>query len=349
MKIAVLLPASPFIYGGAEKMADDLVFYLNKYGHLAKRYDTVFHGTKLRHIIKAQLNSQMLKFDDVDMVIPLLPINVSVFHHNVVPWLIGQAKVVYEFFDNPTIGYGKFGTEGRIVSDLCKKNDTIAMKKMSRIYTISPRTKELFQKYNHITTQVLVLPLQNSDAYYCKEYGDFVMYHSRIYPQKRQHLVVEAMSYTKTQVKLLIAGADNESQYTNSIKKYVEEHHLEDKVILKIGRFSDEQKYDWLSRCLGGFYLGEDEDYWAIVTTEVMMSKKPVIAPNDTGATKYVVIDGKTGYQPEATPQAIAEAIDKLYLDKKKAQYMGEAGDVLIREISPSWEMVVKTLTGEIE
>jgi glycosyltransferase involved in cell wall biosynthesis len=78
-----------------------------------------------------------------------------------------------------------------------------------------------------------------------------------------------------------------------------------------------------------------------------MLSKKPVIAPLDTGATKYVIKDGITGYQPEGMPQAIAEAIDKLYYDNKNARQMGEAGFELIQKVCPSWETVVKTLTGE--
>lgn len=348
MKIAVLLAASPFIFGGAEKMADDLVFHLNEFDHQARRYDTVSPGTHTRHLMKGHLNSNLLKFDDVDMVIPLTPVNMSVKHDNVVPWLIGQNKVLYEFFDNAKVGFGNLGAEGKIIRDLNKINDNEAFKNVKRVYTISPRTRELFLKHNNTAPEVLVLPLEDEDKFYCEEYGDYVMYHSRIHYQKRQLLLAEAMLYTKTDVKLLIAGADNAPEYTKEIVRFVHENKIEKKVILKIGRFSDEQKYDWLAHCLGGFYMGEDEDYWAIVTTEVMMSKKPVIAPKDTGATKYVVIDGETGYQPDGTPQAIAEAIDKLYLDKKNAQRMGEAGNKLIREISPSWETVVKTLTGEI-
>lgn len=346
MKVAVLLPIS-FVYGGGETMANDLVAALNKYGHQAKRYDTVFSGTRLRHIIKGHFNSNLLKFDDVDLVIPLTPVNMSVQHENVVPWLIGQPKACYEFFENK-IGFYKFGAEGEVIRRLNKSNNNAAFGKLKKMYTISPRTKELFLKHNGYAPEVLILPLQNEDKYYCTEYGDFVMYHGRIHPQKRQHLLVEAMRYTKTDVKMLIVGADNFPEYTKDMQNYIVEHNLQDKVTFRVGHFSDEEKYDWLSRCLGGFYMGEDEDYWAIVTTEVMMSKKPVIAPKDTGATKYVVIDGETGYQPDGTPQAIAEAIDKLYLDKQNAKRMGEAGDKLIREISPSWETVVKTLTGEM-
>ncbi len=347
MKIAVLLPASPFIYGGGEKMADDLVYYLNKYGHQAKRYDTIHAGKRARHVIKGQLNSNLLRFDDVDLVIPLTPVNMAVQHDNIVPWLIGQTKVMYEFFDNP-IGLGKFGAEGEVIRSLNKSNDNRAFSRLKRVYTISPRTRELFIKHNAYAPEVLILPLQDDDKFYCTEYGDFVMYHSRIHYQKRQLLVAQAMEYTKTDVKLLLVGDDNAPSYTEEIRQFIKEKKLENKIMFKVGRFSDEQKYDWLSRCLAGFYMGEDEDYWAIVTTEVMMSRKPVIAPEDTGATKYVVIDGETGYQPKGTPQAIAEAIDKLYLDKQNAKRMGENGNRLIRKISPSWKTVVETLTGEV-
>jgi glycosyltransferase involved in cell wall biosynthesis len=192
-----------------------------------------------------------------------------------------------------------------------------------------------------------VLPIDTDGGYHCDEYGDFLLYHSRFHSQKRQHLAVEAMYYTKTPVKLLVAGADNDPNYTESIRKYIKSHGLSDRVTLLVGRFSEENKLKWLATCLGGFYLGEDEDYWAITTTEIMLSEKPVIAPLDTGATKYVVKDGITGLQPEGTPKAIAEAMDRLFTSKTEAERMGKAGNTLIREISPSWETVVKTLTGK--
>lgn len=346
MRIAVVITLAPLVFGGAEKMADDLVSALNRYGHQARRYDLIYNGSHLRHFIKGAMSSRTLHFDDVDMVIPLTPINAGIVHPKVVPWLIGQTKAFYEFFDSP-LGPKGLGAEGEIIRDIMIKEDTKAMSIPRKVFTISPRTKELFLKYNNVDTEVLILPLEDSENYTCNEYGDFVMYHSRIYPQKRQHLAIEAMKYTKTPVKLLVVGTDNHSKYVKELKDNISDNNLEDKVTFQVGRFSEEEKYNWLSNCLGGFYLGEEEDYWTIVTTEVMMSKKPVIAPIDTGATKYVVKDGITGLQPEGTPQAIAEAMDRLYLDKEAARRMGEAGNKLIREISPSWETVVRTLTED--
>ena len=346
MNVAVLVTLAPFIYGGAEKMADDLVFHLKKNGHKAKRYDTLWYGGRLRHFALSVLSSDMLRFDDVDLVIPIVPVNVGISHYNVVPWLLGQPKAIYDFFDTD-VGFGQHGGEGRVIRNIVINGDTDALKSMRRVYTISPRVKELLKEYNGIDSEVLILPIELDGGFHCKEYGEYVMYHSRLLPQKRQHLAIEAMRYTKTPVRLLIAGEDNDTDYVKSMHDFVNTHSLSDKVDLVVGRFSDEQKIEWLASCLGGFYLGEDEDYWAIVTTEVMLSKKPVIAPLDTGATKYVVQDGITGFQPENSPEAIAEAMDGLYRDKEAAQRMGESADELIRSISPTWETVVRTLTGE--
>ena len=347
MRVAVLLTIGHFILGGGEKMANDLVYNLKKYGHRARRYDIMFSGTRLNHFNRGQLSSYMTRLDDVDLVIPLVPVNCSVNHPNVVPWLLGQGKGIYEFFNDEQHGFGNYGGEGKVIRDLTIAAESASLQKLPRVYTISPRVKELLKKYNNVDSEVLVLPIEKDGDFFCKEYGDFVFYHSRFLSQKRQHLAVEAMRYTKTPVKLVVAGADNHTDYVNRIRNFIDTHDLKDKVQLLVGYFTHEQKINWLSTCLGGFYLGEDEDYWAITTTEVMLSKKPVIAPTDTGATKYVVKDGVTGFQPEGTPQAVAEAIDKLYLDKKAAKRMGEEGYELINKISPSLETVVRTLTGE--
>lgn len=348
MKIAVLLPLVPFVFGGAEKMADDLVFHLNKFGHQAKRYDTAHGSSRPRYLTKGLLNTSCIKLDDVDLVIPLLPFNTNIDHPNVVPWLITQEKPLYTQYDNPYMGYGRFGAEGEAVRNLFIRNDSGTLRSLQRVYTISPRVKELIKEYNGIDVEVLVLPLEEDGTFFCREYGDFFLYHGRLHRQKRPHLAVDAMCYTKTNVKLLVAGTGEDPDYVKEIEETIKKHKLQDKVALCVGHFSDEQKVDWLSKCLGGFYLGENEDYWAIVTTEVMLSKKPVIAPLDTDATKYVVRDGITGLQPVGTPQAIAEAMDRLYLDKAAARRMGEAGEKLIREVSPSWKYVVETLTGEV-
>ena len=349
MRIAVLMTIGHFIQGGGEKMADDLVHNLQEYGHAARRYDTMYSGTRLRHFIRGQHCTSMMRFDDVDLVIPLVLPNCNIRHPRVVPWLIGQSKVIYQFFDDEVIGIGQFGSEGRLIRDLSIAAESSTLHSLPSVYTISPRVKELLLECNHVYAEVLPLPIEKDGGFFCREYGDFLLYHSRIDTQKRQHLAIEAMRHTKTPVKLIIAGTDTSSGgYIERLQNYIADHHLMDRVKLLVGYFSDEQKREWLSTCLGGFYLGENEDYWAIVTTEVMLSKKPVIAPIDTGATKYVVKDGITGLQPEGTPKAIAEAMDRLYLNRAEAKCMGEAGYEWINKVTPSWETVVHTLTAGV-
>jgi glycosyltransferase involved in cell wall biosynthesis len=346
MKIAVLLTIGHFIYGGAEKMADTLVDNLNKHGHVAKRFDIMYSGTRLRHFNRGQLHCTLLRFDDVDMVIPLSPVCTLVEHPNVVPWLIGQSKIIYDFFDT-YIGLARHGSEGKIIRDLTIAAESKALARLPRVYTISPRVKELLKEYNGINAHVLPLPLDDESGYICESYGDFMLYHSRMQAYKRQHLAVEAMLYTKSPVRLVVIGADNDLPYVEGIRNFIKDNNLSDIVDFIPESFTDEHKSKLLSTCLGGFYLGENEDYWAIVTTEYMLSKKPVIAPKDTGATNYIVKDGITGYQPEGTPQSIAEAIDKLYFDKKNSKQMGEEGYALIKKICPTWDEVVKALTEE--
>jgi glycosyltransferase involved in cell wall biosynthesis len=348
MKALVILPIVPFIYGGAEKMATGLVNAFHEYGHKA---ELLFTPSGAAHRKRSQyislLTSSLMNLDDYDLCVPLMPTNFGIDHRNVVPWMIGQHKSIYEFFDS-TMGLAVCGAEGRIISTMTRKYDTYSLTKLPRKFTISPRVAELMAEYNSVSPTVLPLPVESPEHFECRDYGDFVVYHSRLHSQKRQHLAIWAMKYTKSNVKLIVAGDDFDTPYTTELKRIIADNNLSDKVELRVGKFTEKQKHEWLSTCLGGFYLGEDEDYWAIVTTEFMLSKKPVIAPIDPGATKYVIKDGITGYQPEGTPQAIAEVIDKLYYDKKNARQMGEAGFELIQKVCPSWETVVKTLSGEI-
>ncbi len=99
-----------------------------------------------------------------------------------------------------------------------------------------------------------------------------------------------------------------------------------------LGSVSDEQRNRWLaradllampSRLPGGGLAGEG---FGIVYLEAGAYGKPVVAGNVAGALDAVA-DGKSGLLVDPTdPQAVAEAIAKLLLDRELARRLGSAG-----------------------
>jgi glycosyltransferase involved in cell wall biosynthesis len=56
------------------------------------------------------------------------------------------------------------------------------------------------------------------------------------------------------------------------------------------------------------------------------------------------VVHGQTGLVAGATPQSLAEAMDALWVDRRRAAAMGEAGLERYRDLKITWENVVDKL-----
>ena len=57
-----------------------------------------------------------------------------------------------------------------------------------------------------------------------------------------------------------------------------------------------------------------------------------------------MILDGENGFLTEATPEALAERIDRLYLDRKLAMDMGRAGIDRIEQLGITWDRVMEKL-----
>ena len=187
---------------------------------------------------------------------------------------------------------------------------------------------------------------KNIESYKSCSTGDTIFCPSRITELKRQLLAVEAMKYTKTQVKLLIAGICEDDEYNNRIHRTIYENKLENRVQYENRWISDEEKRDWLSTSLSIIYLPYKEDSCGLVSMEAFYSQKPVITCVDSGGILELVEDHKTGYVCQPTPQSLAHAMDELYMDKHCAKQMGIAAyeEIIRRDIT--WDATIEKLLG---
>ena len=87
---------------------------------------------KANMMVQRAFTSGFTRFDDVDMVIPLVPVNSNIPHHNVVPWLLGQPKGIYEFFNNAEFGLSSLGALGEKIRNIIIRSDSEALQKKPR-------------------------------------------------------------------------------------------------------------------------------------------------------------------------------------------------------------------------
>ena len=162
---------------------------------------------------------------------------------------------------------------------------------------------------------------------------------SRLDAAKRIDLLVKAMKYVRSDVKLKIAGIGPCEAELKALAG-------DDKRIEFLGFVSDKEASDLYADALVIPYFPYDEDY-GYITCEAMMHSKPVITTKDAGGPTEFTIDNETGFVVDTDPEAIAKAIDYFAQDPKEAERMGKNAYEKVKDIS--WKNVVEELTAELE
>jgi glycosyltransferase involved in cell wall biosynthesis len=201
-------------------------------------------------------------------------------------------------------------------------------------------------EFNGVAAEVLFPPVWRPERYRKGPFGDYVLYLNRMNPHKRQELAIEAMRYTETPVRLVLAGKPDPGteRYAGGLARRISEYGLEGRVHL-LGRWvREEDKIGLLAGCLGVGYFPYLEDSYGYPSLEAYHSGKPVITTTDAGGTSELIIGGKTGLVTPPEAREIARAFDGLYRDRAMAAAMGAAGEERIGELDITWDRVERCL-----
>ena len=154
------------------------------------------------------------------------------------------------------------------------------------------------------------------------------------------------MRYVRTPVRLVIAGAPETPADLARVEAVIRSGGVADRVRLMPGFLPEQEKADLLSGALACVYTPYDEDSYGYVTLEACHARKPTLTLADSGGIRILVEDGVTGYVRPPDPQAIAEALDRLYSDRAKTRRMGEAAYQRMLSLKITWDHVIATLTS---
>lgn len=345
MKIAIAMVQVPFITGGAEIHAEMLKKELIKRGHHVDIVTIPFKWYPEETLLNCMMMGRMLDLNEVngekiDLVIAMKFPAFYVKHDNKVLWILHQHRQAYDLWGTQ---YGDLQNmpQGELIRDMILEHDNKYIREAKRIYTNSQNTANRLKAYNNIEAKALYHPPLNYEKLNCKEYGDFIFYASRIDEIKRQRLLVEAAIYSKSDVKIIIAGKGSSSEEAY-LKMLIKDNSLENKVKL-VGYISEEEKINYYANCLAVYFGAYDEDY-GYITLEGFYSKKAVIVHPDAGGPLEFVKDNDNGYVVESNPMNLAKVIDDLYLNKKKAKLMGENGYQSLLDKNVNWDYVIDSL-----
>lgn len=347
MRIAVCHPQTPFVRGGAETHAEQLVRALRAAGHEAELVLVAgkwYPGAELVHQMAVWRAMELSESNGlpIDAVIPLKFPAYLIHHERKIVWLIHQHRTAYELWNHPQYADLAREKEGVLVRDTIHVADRVALGEAKRVFANSKNVQRRLWESLRIPSEPLYHRSPLTEDLLTQQagpLGDAVVFPSRFESLKRQGVVVDAMRHVNTDVRLVLVGRGPDE---DALRRQIEEHRLGDRVSIEVG-VSDARLRELMLQALAVYYGPFDEDY-GYVTLEGFAARRPVVTLTDSGGPLEFVEDGETGLVAPPEPRAIADAFDRLFSDRALAARLGEAGRARIEREVPDWPEVVARL-----
>lgn len=342
MKIALCSTYVPFIKGGYRNIVDWLEFELLRYGHKVEK--VYLPQVDNPDLLMQQMSAlRLVDLSSADKIICFRPQAHLIPHDNKVVWFIHHIRVLYDLWDSP---YRFFpdNIKYRIIKEKVTEIDTNSLKEAKKVFSNSKVVLDRLKHFNKISAEVLYPPVHQPERFYCQDFNDEILSVCRLVHHKRIHLLIEAMAYTHTDVKLRICGEAENDSYLNELTTLIQKHNLHERVFISNTWISEEEKINRLSSCLCLAYIPFDEDSYGFPSIEASLSSKPILTTTDSGGVIELVQNKINGYICEPNPQAISEAMDQLYLNKNLTKSLGLNAKHRLEDLDITWSSVVERL-----
>ncbi|MBA3844662.1 MAG: glycosyltransferase family 4 protein [Actinobacteria bacterium] len=337
MRVVVAAPQVPFVRGGAELMAEDLVDALRAREHEAELVTVPFKWYPGTRVLDQAFLWRLVDLTEsdgrpIDRVIATKFPAYCVRHPNKVAWVLHQFRQAYDY-DGTELGQFSDAPEDRATRRAIERLDGVALGEARRVFATSRNVADRLQRYNGVEAELLPHPPQTL-AYRTAESEGFVLSVNRLDRAKRIDLLIEA-ARSEPSLRVVVAGEGPDRERLEQLASGV------DGRVTFAGRVDDEQLADLYARSLAVYYAPVDEDF-GMVPYEAFLSSKPVLTAVDAGGPLEVVHDRETGLVVEPTAAALARAC--VYLDEHAddATAWGRAGKVIAERVT--WDACVDAL-----
>jgi len=337
MRIAVCAPQVPFVRGGAELMADDLVAALRARGHEAEIVSIPFKwypGTRVLDQALLWRLADLTESDGrpIDRVIATKFPAYCVRHSNKVAWVLHQFRQAYDY-DRTELGQFDESPVDRATRQAVERLDAVALGEARKVFATSRNVADRLQRFNGIEATVLPHPPQ-SLQYREAEPEGFVLSVNRLDRAKRIDLLIEAAK-REPSLRIVITGEGPDRERLEGLAAGLNGQ------VRFVGRVDDDELADLYARSLAVYYAPVDEDF-GMVPYEAFLSGKPVVTALDAGGPLEVVHDRETGVVVAPDPTAIAQACVYLAANVDEAKTWGRAGRALAERVT--WDACVDAL-----
>ena len=342
MKIALCSTSVPFVNGGYRNIVDWLATALKAEGHAV---ETIYlpENDDPDLLLPQMMAFRSIDLSMADMVICFRPQAHLISHPNKVIWFIHHIRPLYDLWDTEYRGMEQ--SERTIgLRDTIRSIDTAALAEASKLFANSTVTAQRLLKFNGLESRVLYPPVNEPERFRFVEQNDEILCICRMEHHKRQHLLIDAMSRTRSAVRLRLCGVGSSAAYPESLEKQVAELGIGDRVTIDHRWIGEEDKQELLGRCLAMAYLPFDEDSYGYPTLEAALSSKPILTTSDAGGVLEFVEHEASGLICEPEPEALAAAMDRLFEDRAGAKRMGKGALGRISDLAINWPSTIAAL-----
>lgn len=346
MRIVIASTSVPHIDGGGRLIVKWTAEALRQAGHEVEEFYLPFPQA-VEATLASLVGLRRMPFRDTcDRLITIRwPAHV-IQHDNKAVWFIHHYRMVFDLWDTMYRNVPD-NADGRAFRELLRTVDNTALRESRDVYTNSLIVRDRVREYNGLDVETLYPPLGgDTDRFFTEDYGDFIFFPSRVTAIKRQLLALQALEFTTTPVRVVIAGKSENPEYTAELEDTARTLGVEDRVELRLGWMDEDEKVQLLARCLALAYLPLDEDSYGYPSLEASHAAKAIITLTDSGGALEFVRDGVEGLVVAPTPRDLAGAFDRLYEDRAEARRLGENSHRRRAELRIEWPHVVQRLVG---
>jgi glycosyltransferase involved in cell wall biosynthesis len=339
----------PFVRGGAEVLAEELVSQLRMARHDSELVAIPFSWGPPLKILDQMLMCRLLDLSEaagrtVDLMIGLKFPAYLARNPNKVLWLLHQHRSAYDLWGSDVYGDLHKSPDGRLVRDAIRSADNQLIPEARRVFTISRKVTDRLAHFNALKSEPLYHPPRDEDRYHAAEAADYFLVPSRLNPTKRQGLAIEALRLCRETVRLKMLGPSENDAYDHQLRSLADRLGVADRIEW-LGSVSQADKIAAYAHALGIVFLPFDEDY-GYVTLEAMLARKPVVTCVDSGGPLEFVVHGDTGLVVDPSPAALASALDRLWSSRTEARQLGENGRARYGDMRIGWTTAIGRLTS---
>jgi len=216
--------------------------------------------------------------------------------------------------------------------------------KVERICTNSKHIAGIISEYLGRQDAQVIYPGVDEKKFACNGYEKFFFYPSRIVPEKRFEIAMEAFRLAGLKGwRLVLGGLANtpqSRQYVAHLRRLAGAGSVEFEIDM-----DDAKLFDLYSRCSAVLFTPRLED-WGLVPIEAMASSKPVIAMNE-GGPRESIVDGETGYLVDGAAE-MAEKMRYLAGHPDVCEKMGKAGRRRVEQ-NYTWKIFLDRMEKEFK